>query len=257
MGAVVAVNPADVVLVAGAGLSCGVVNSIAGGGSLLLFPALLATGLSPLTANVTNSVSSWPGYAGGVLGFRGELTGQRSRLPPLVAATVAGSLVGCVLLLATPSSAFDVIVPFLVLAATGLTAAQPWAKRRRADRTPRDRAGPAALAAIFGAAIYGGYFGGALGVIFLAVLGVTVHDTLTRLNATKTVLSLADATVSVVVFGLFGPVVWSTVAVAAPTALVGGLVGARLARRLDERLLRALVVAFGLVVSVYLGLRAW
>lgn len=245
-------------LVALAGLACGVVNSIAGGGSLLLFPALLATGMSSLSANVTNSLATWPGYVGGVAGFRDDLGDQRGRLVRLAAATVVGSTVGCVLLLATPSAAFDVIVPFLVLTATGLTALQPWAKRRleRRGTASSPTPGRSTLAAVGLAAVYGGYFGGALGVVFLAVLGLTVGDTLRRLNAAKSVLSLVDASVSVVVFGLFGPVHWGLVAIAAPSTLVGGFVGARIARRLDERVLRTAVVVFGVAVAAYLFSRA-
>lgn len=253
------------VLVAGAGLACGIVNSVAGGGSLLLFPAMLATGMSPLSANVTNSVATWPGYVGGVAGFRPDLVSQRDRIRPLAVATVVGSVVGCSLLLVTPEGAFDVVVPFLVLAATVLTALQPWAKRRlvaRAEGRSTDATAGAVpgwgtRAAIAVAAVYGGYFGGALGVIFLAVLGLTVVDVLGRLNAAKSVLTLIDASVSVVVFGLFGPVQWAAVALAAPGTLLGGFVGARLARRLDERVLRGCVVVFGLAVAAYLFTRLW
>ncbi|MCB0975996.1 MAG: sulfite exporter TauE/SafE family protein [Acidimicrobiales bacterium] len=244
----------DVVVVSLAGLACGIVNSVAGGGSLILFPALLATGMSPLAANVTNSVATWPGYLGGVAGFRDDLPNSRARLRPLVSATVAGSTAGCVLLLVTPSAAFDVVVPFLVLVATGLTAAQPWAKRRFTTRSDvSDRGVPVAAVVSVGlAAVYGGYFGGALGVIFLAVLGLTLADSLVKLNAFKAVLSVADASVSVVMFGMFGPVGWVAVAVAAPATLLGGFVGARFARRLDERVLRVVVVCLGLAVAAYL-----
>lgn len=251
------VSPFEVVLVVGAGLACGIVNSIAGGGSLVLFPALLATGLSPLAANVTNSVATWPGYVGGLAGFRDDLVDQRARLVPLAAATIVGSVAGCVLLLATPSGALDVVVPILVLVAALLTAVQPLAKRRLAARGTEIGASTwGALVAVGIAAVYGGYFGGALGVIFLAVLGLTVADTLGRLNAAKAVLSLVDASVSVVVFGFFGPVSWAAVALAAPGTLVGGFLGARFARRLDERVLRACVVGFGLLVAAYLTVRA-
>lgn len=248
----------DGVLVALAGLLCGTVNSIAGGGSLILFPALLATGMPSLAANVTNSVATWPGYVGGVVGFRSEIAAQRHRMPRLVMATVGGSIVGCVLLLLTPEGAFDIVVPFLVLFASLLTAVQPMAKRRLAGRavTAEDLPGPAALAGLFAAAIYGGYFGGALGVIIVGVLGLTVHDTFRRLNAGKALLSLVDASVSVTVFGLFGPVQWIYVAVAAPSTLLGGYLGARVATRLDERVMRGSVVSFGMAVAIYLFVRA-
>lgn len=247
----------DGALVAFAGLLCGIVNSIAGGGSLILFPALLATGMPSLAANVTNSLATWPGYVGGVLGFRDDIRSQRRRLPPLVLATLAGSAIGCTLLLVTPEGAFDVVVPFLVLFASLLTAAQPAAKRRLADRAATgEQPSRAAMAGIFAAALYGGYFGGALGVIIVGVLGLTVHDTFRRLNAGKALLSLVDASVSVVVFGLFGPVEWRYVAIAAPTTLLGGFLGARVAQRLDEKVLRAAVVTFGVAVSLYLFARA-
>lgn len=246
----------DGVLVVVAGLLCGVVNSIAGGGSLILFPALLATGMSSLSANVTNSVATWPGYVGGVVGFRDEIRAQRRRLPRLAIATLAGSAVGCTALLLTPEGAFDVVVPFLVLFASLLTAFQPAAKRRRAARGGVGEVpGRAAVVGLFLAALYGGYFGGALGVIIVGVLGLTVHDTFARLNAGKALLTLVDASVSVVVFGLFGPVEWLFVAVAAPSTLVGGFLGAKVATRLDERILRASVVGFGVAVSLYLFVR--
>jgi uncharacterized protein len=242
-----------IVAVALAGGVCGVVNSIAGGGSLVLFPVLLLVGLPPLAANVTNSVATWPGYIGGVGGFRTEILVQWPRLPRLLVATVLGSLTGCVLLLVTPSAAFDTVVPGLVLLATGLTAIQPTVRRRLADRDTEDMTPSwAAVGAVFLASIYGGYFGAALGVILLGVLGLTVRDTLRRLNATKAVIALVDSSVSVVVFGLFGPVHWAYVAIAAPTTLLGGYVGARIARRVDEQALRVCIVGFGLVVSVVL-----
>lgn len=248
----------SLVAVAAAGAACGVVNSIAGGGSLILFPVLLLTGMSPLQANVTNSVSTWAGYAGGVGGFRAEIRSQRSMMPRFVAATLAGSTLGCVLLLVTPGEAFDVIVPWLVLAATALTALQPMVRARLAERTAlTNQPNTSAVVAVFVATIYGGYFGGGLGVMVLALLGLTVRDTLRNLNASKAVISLVDATVSVAIFGFFGPVQWEYVAVAAPTTLLGGYAGAAIARRLDERLLRACVVVVGVIVSGYLFWRTF
>ncbi len=246
----------EVLLVAVAGLLCGAVNAMAGGGSLLLFPALVATGMGTLAANVTNSVSTWPGYLGSSYGFREELGDQRHRLPKLAAVTVAGSLTGCVVLLVTPENAFDAVVPVLLVVAAGLLALQPAVARRAAQRPmPAGRHDVAQLSAVFLASVYGGYFGAALGVIFLAVLGLTIAEPLRRLNGLKAGLSVVDATVSVVVFSLFGPVQWSAVAVAAPAALVGGYVGARVARRINERVLRGVVVVFALAAAVALAVR--
>ncbi|MEZ5140025.1 MAG: sulfite exporter TauE/SafE family protein [Acidimicrobiales bacterium] len=223
---------AEVALVVVAALACGAVNALAGGGSLILFPALVATGMGTLAANVTNSVSTWPGYLGSIGGFRAELALHRHRLPRLAAATVVGSIAGCALLLATPTEAFDAIVPVLVLAAAGLLAVQPTVARRvGAPVDHHRRASRGQLVAISLAAVYGGYFGAALGVIFLGVLALTIDAPLRELNGLKAGLSAVDATVSLIVFGLFGPVSWSAVAVAAPATLVGGYLGARAARR--------------------------
>jgi len=248
------VQLADVILLGGAGLVAGAVNAIAGGGSLLLFPALVASGYGTLPANVTNSVALWPGYLGGAVGFREELRGQRARLIRLALTTVAGAVTGCVLLLSTPDSAFDAVVPFLVFGASLLLALQPRVSRLVGE--PREEGRPAVLyPAVFVAAAYGGYFGGALGVILLGVLALTIPDTLRRLNGLKAELSLMVASVTVVAFGIFGPVDWVAVAILAPITLLGGFLGARLARRVPDRALRLAVVVFGVVVAVLLFLR--
>ncbi|MCU1371455.1 MAG: hypothetical protein JWO77_2649 [Ilumatobacteraceae bacterium] len=248
------VSGGDVLLIGLAGLACGAINALAGGGSLILFPALIAAGLGPLAANVTNSVSTWPGYLGSSLGFRDELRSQGHRLPRLALATLAGSAIGCILLLVTPPDAFDAIVPVLVLLAAGLLAIQPAVARRVGEPVEdHPRARRLQLAAVFGASIYGGYFGAALGVIFLAVLALTIAEPLKRLNGLKAGLSVVDATVSLVIFGLFGPVNWVAVAIAAPAALVGGYLGAHGAKRVDDKVLRVAVVVFAVIVAVYLA----
>lgn len=244
----------DVVLVLVAGLACGAVNAVAGGGSLILFPALVATGMGTLSANVTNSIAAWPGYVGSCLGFRPELEAQRERLPRLGVAAALGSVVGCVLLLSTSSSAFDDVVPLLVLAAAALLAVQPLVAKRVGEPTELGRRNRAVQAgAIFLASIYGGYFGAALGVIYLGVLALTIAAPLKRLNGLKAGLSVIDASVSVLIFGLFGPVQWVAVAIAAPATLLGGYLGARAARRIDDRLLRWGVVTFAVIVAVVLA----
>ena len=249
-------SPLDLLLVAGVALLAGGINSIAGGGSLILFPVLVALGMSTVAANVTNSVAQWPGYLGGVLGFRGEYAGQRGRLLRFGVVAVLGGTAGSVLLLTTPSEAFDVVVPVLVLLASLLLAVQPLITarlRRSEDAGPRRD--PAWLyVALFLATVYGGYFGGALGVILVAVLGVGLHR-LKLANALKSAISAVTATVTVIVFGIWGPVDWTVVAVAAPASLLGGFLGARVATRIPTTPLRVLIVTFGLLVSVYLFLR--
>ena len=249
-------SAADLLLVAGVALLAGGINSIAGGGSLILFPTLVALGMGTVAANVTNSVAQWPGYLGGVAGFRDQYAGQRSRLLRFGLVAILGGTAGSVLLLTTPTEAFDVVVPVLVLLASLLLAVQPLItarlKRAEDDRPHRD---PVWLyAALFLATVYGGYFGGALGVILVAVLGVGLHR-LKLANALKSAISAVTATVTVVIFGIWGPVDWLVVAVAAPASLLGGFLGARVATRIPVTPLRVLIVTFGLLVAVYLFLR--
>lgn len=243
-------------LLAACGLLAGAVNAVAGGGSLIVFPALLAVGLPPLAANVTNSVAQWPGYLGASVGQREELRGQRGRAVATATVAAAGSAVGCVLLLVLPASVFDAVVPALILLASLLLALQPRLRSWIGEPAP---GAPdnlrALLPAVFLAAIYGGYFGGALGVILIAVLALFARDTLIRLNGLKAVLSLVVATVTVPIFALGGPVDWAAVALVAPTTLLGGYLGGRVARRLPATVLRACVVTLGFAVAGYLILR--
>jgi hypothetical protein len=250
------VSAVDLLIAAGVSLLAGGINSIAGGGSLILFPTLVALGMGTVAANVTNSVAQWPGYIGGVLGFRDQYAGQRGRIVRFSVVAVQGGTAGSIVLLTTPSAAFDVVVPMLVLLASLLLAVQPLitsrVKRQEDDRPHRD---PAWLyVVLFFATAYGGYFGGALGVILVGVLGVALHR-LKLANALKSVLSSVTATVTVVIFGLFGPVDWAVVAVAAPASLLGGFIGARIATRIPTTPLRIFIVVFGVAVSVYLFLR--
>jgi uncharacterized membrane protein YfcA len=245
-------SSAGLVFLLVAGLLAGAINAVAGGGSLLVFPALLAVGFPPLAANVTNSVAQWPGYVGVVAGARHELPGQGRRVALTSSVAVFGSALGCVLLLVLPGSVFDAVVPVLVLLASAMLALQPQLKRwigTHPDRPDRNRV---LLPATFLAAVYGGYFGGALGVILIATLSLCAGDELRRLNATKAALSLVIATVTVVIFALRAPVNWAAVGLLAPTTLVGGYLGARLARRLPENVLRWSVVLLGVGVGIYL-----
>jgi uncharacterized protein len=250
---VVDVSPGSLAFLLVAGLVAGAVNAAAGGGSLLVFPALLAVGLPPLAANVTNSIAQWPGYVGIVAGARHDLQGQGRRIALTSAVSVAGAALGCVLLLVLPSSVFDMVVPALVLLASVLFAAQPVIKRLAGVPevgTP-DRL-VTLLPGVFLAAVYGGYFGGALGIILVTTLSLFAHDGLVRLNALKGLLSLVIATVTVVLFAIGAPVDWLAVSVLAPTTPIGGYVGARIARRSPEAVLRWSVVLLGVTVGVYL-----
>jgi uncharacterized membrane protein YfcA len=244
-------------LLAAAGLAAGIVNAIAGGGSLISFPALLAVGYPTVSANVTNTVALWPGYIGGALGYRAELSGQRRRAIAFGVTSVVGALAGCLLLLVTPEGVFKALVPALIAVASLLLAVQPWLKRRLSDTERLSGRHHQVLlhAGILLGGVYGAYFGAGLGVMLLGILGVFVHDHLQRVNAVRAVLSLVINTVAFAAFALFGPVRWSAVAVMAVASLAGGFAGARVARRLSPAVLRGVIVVFGFGVAVALAVR--
>jgi uncharacterized membrane protein YfcA len=250
------VTPADALLIGGAGLLGGAVNAVAGGGTLLTFPALLAVGAAPITANITSSVGLLSGYAGGSVAYRRELAGQGGRARSLVVVSVIGGVAGALLLLVTPAATFRTVVPYLVLLSCALLAAQPRLAKALGGRTHGSpdlhwgvRLGVGVSAA------YGSYFGAGLGVLLLAVLGVLVADELQRLNALKGVLSLVINVVGVVVFVASGHVAWRYAAILAVTSYAGATVGVSVARRLSPAVMRASVVALGTVVGVVLLVR--
>jgi uncharacterized membrane protein YfcA len=245
------VSLGEIALLGGAGFLAGAVNAVAGGGSLISFPALLAVGQPAVTANVTNAVAVVPGYLGGTIGYRRELAGQRRRAIGLAATSVVGAVCGAILLLVSSEALFKAIVPFLVLFSAGLLAAQP-ALARVSRRSAGGESSPRLHAMNFAAAVYGGYFGAGLGIMLLAVLGLSIEDELQRLNALKGLLSLVIGIVAAAYFAIFGPVQWDAAAIMAATSLVGGQAGAVLARRLDDRVLRWVVVAFGTAVGIAL-----
>jgi uncharacterized protein len=241
----------DLALLGGAGLLAGGVNAVAGGGSLISFPALLAVGYPSVTANVTNNVALLPGYVGGTVAYRDELGGQGRRARRLGATSAVGGLIGAILLNVSPPGVFEAIVPFLILLSCALLVAQP-AAARAVERRGHQGSPPAVHASVFFSAVYGGYFGAGLGIMLLAALGAFLPDDMQRLNALKGLLSLVISAVAVVYFALFGPVAWAAAAVMAVASLVGGQGGVRLARRLSATALRWLVVAFGTTVAIVL-----
>jgi uncharacterized membrane protein YfcA len=258
-------EPAQIALLAGAALAAGAVNAVAGGGSLISFPALLAVGYPALTANVTNSVALTPGYFGGTVGYRRELAGQRARILALGAISATGAVLGAFLLLVSSAELFERIVPFLIFLACGLLAVQtrlarlvrerregPDGQPRSDERAGADRHTVPLLAAQFLAAAYGAYFGAGVGIMMLAILGIFLADNLQRLNALKGLLSLLVNVVAAISFVLFADIGWVAVAVMATASLLGGQLGVVLARRLNDRALRWLVIAFGVAVGTRL-----
>jgi uncharacterized membrane protein YfcA len=238
-----------------AGLGAGMVNGAAGGGTLVSFPALLAVGYPAITANVTSTVGIWPGYLGGTAGFRREINEQRGRLRSLVGTVVAGAVVGGVLLLSTPSGAFTRLAPYLLLFSCLLFAAQPPLSKRlrsRPDHHPGRSQQIGMHCGAFAAAAYGAYFGAGLGVVLLAVLGLCMDETLNRINGLRSVLAFIVNTVAVLIFALRADVVWGAAALMAGSSLIGGYVGARIARRIPPVVLRVIILVLGVATAVHL-----
>jgi uncharacterized membrane protein YfcA len=244
----------DHLLAALAAVGAGVVNAVAGGGTLITFPALVALGVPNVRSNITNTVALCPGYFGGAYAQRDDLEGQQRRLRALSAVAACGGLLGSILLVISPEDLFEGIVPFLLLLACALLAFQDRLRRLiqpPTDGVPRDATpGPMVLGGVFLATVYGGYFGAGLGIIILATLGVLLDETLPRLNALKSAIALVTNVVAAMFFVFSGDVVWSLALVMAPASLVGGAIGGRLVGKLDPKLMRAVVITIGLVVAV-------
>jgi uncharacterized membrane protein YfcA len=240
-----------------AGGVAGLVNTVVGSGSLLTFPTLVAFGYSPLVANVSNTVGLVPGAASGAFGYRVELKGQLPLLRRLGVAAAAGSAVGATLLLTLPGSAFEKVVPFLVLLACALVVVQPKLSAalavRHADREPAHRPGGWVLdISVFATGIYGGYFGAAQGVILIALLGILLDDDLQRLNAVKNVLGGIANAMGGIIFIAFTHIAWLPVVLLAVGATIGGQFGAKIGRRIPPQVLRSLILVVGIAVAVKL-----
>ena len=243
-----------------AGLAAGTINTVVGSGTLITFPTLLAFGVPPVTANVSNTIGLVPGSISGAIGYRRELAGQRSRVLRLSVASLVGGLVGAVLLLVLPDDAFAAIVPVLILLGCVLVILQPrisaWVARRHdaAGGLPHHGAWwvwPAVLLT----GVYGGYFGAAQGVLLMAVLGIGVDESLQRLNAVKNVLAAIVNGVAGVLFIALAEVDWQVVALIAVGSVIGAQIGATVGRRLPAVVQRVVIVVVGLValVSFLLG----
>ncbi|SDG62129.1 sulfite exporter TauE/SafE family protein [Klenkia brasiliensis] len=257
----------EVVAVIAAGLAAGGINAVVGSGTLVTFPVLLAVGLPPVTATVSNSMGLVPGNLTGALGYRRELTGQRRLLLSLFPASVLGALTGAFLLLHLPATAFETVVPVLVGLAVVLVAVQPllqrWLRHRSsgAGPSPTDRVGPGRTAALFGCAYatgtYGGYFAASQGVLQIGLFGLLLPHSLQQLNALKNVLTLGVNAVAAITYAVVATdrVDWAAAGLVAAGSLVGGFLGGRYGRRLPSWLLRSLIVAVGVVAIVVLVTR--
>lgn len=249
------IEPTSIAIVAGASLLAGAINAVAGGGSLITFPTLVALGLPAVTASVTNTVAMCPGYLGATIAQRRDLAGQGKRAASLLPVAALGGAGGAVLLLSTEEGSFNVLVPFLLLFAALLVAAQGKLRAWIVSRNHGARAEALAAVPVAAAAVYGGYFGAGMGVIILAALGVVLADTLLRINALKQTVSLFVNASAAIVFLLWGPIEWPIAGVMMVGSLTGGACGGVLARHVSPIALRWLVVAIGVTVSVIYFIR--
>ena len=232
----------------------GGVNALAGGGTLITFPLLTAVGFPAVIANVTNTVALCPGYFGATLAQWQEIARQKKRLWLYIPAALLGGITGGVLLLQTGEKLFRGLVPYLILLASLLLALgdplRRWLNRRESHARQPLLLVAGGVVAVFAAAIYGGYFGAGLSVIFLAVLGVVIDDSLVRLNALKQILSLTTNVAAAIFFVFSGKVNWMAALVMAVFALAGGAAGGRLAGRISSQVLRWVVVSIGIIVAI-------
>jgi len=244
----------DFLLAGLAAVAAGLINALAGGGTLITFPTLTALGIPAVVANVTNTVALCPGYIGGILGQWNDLRGQGKRVWLVAPAGVIGGLIGGYLLIHTGEKLFQSLVPFLILLASALLAIQDpvraWLVRRAAQKKSVPNQSWMVTLPIGIAAIYGGYFGAGLSVIVLSVLGLTMDDTLTRLNALKQAVSFSVNFAAAIFFLFSGKVIWPVALVMAVGALIGGNLGGRLAGRVKPSTLRWMVVIIGVVVAI-------
>jgi len=251
----------EMVAVAAAGLAAGSINAVVGSGTLVTFPVLLAVGLPPVTATISNSLGLVAGNLTGAIGYRRELRGQRRLLLRLFPASVLGALTGAFLLLHLPAAAFETIVPVLVALAVVLVAVQPLLQRALARRRAREgtvepeelHIGPGRLAALVAGAYatgtYGGYFAASQGVLQIGIFGLLLRESLQRLNAMKNVLTTGVNGVAALAYVIVATdrIDWVAAGLIAAGSLVGGFVGSTVGRRLPAPVLRGAIVLLGLV----------
>jgi uncharacterized protein len=242
----------NLLLLAGAGVVAGAINAVIGSGTLLTYPLLLASGLPPVVANGTNTLGIAPGNAFGAWGYRRELAGRGRQVAGLAALVGVGAVLGAVLVLALPSSVFESVVPWLIVAACVLVVVQPWMVRRLLSRgiDPTSLPKHALVPVLVAVGVYAGYFGAAQGIILIAALGALYDTDLQRSNAAKNVLQGVSNAAAAVVFVIAGSVSWPAAIAIGAGASLGGFLGAPFARRLPDRVLRAIIVVVGLVAAV-------
>lgn len=247
----------EIIGLAVAAFFAGGINSVAGGGTLIGFPALIAVGYSSKVANVTNTVALWPGTVGQSTAYLPEINRQRDTIKMIAIPVVIGALMGSVLLLKTPTDVFDSLVPFLILGACALLFFQTRITRAIASGGLEVTSGggwPLRITVFF-ASLYGGYFGAGLGIILLALFGIFLESDIQHANALKGLVAMFVNGLASVYFGIFGDVVWEAALVMAVMSLIGGYLGAQVARKLPRDKLRMVAVTYGTIAALVLLVR--
>jgi uncharacterized membrane protein YfcA len=243
------IDAAGIVMVAGAALVGGAVNAVAGGGSLITFPTLVAVGLPGVAASATNTIALCPGYLGAAFAQRRDLAGQGKRVGTYGVVATLGGAAGALLLLRSGEKTFEAIVPFLILLAVALLAFQGKIRTYLFGRVASHHTEALAALPVGLASIYGGYFGAGMGVMILAALGVVLADNLLRINALKQTISLFTNVAAAVVLAIWGPIDWTIVLVMAVASLLGGALGGAVASRIPAAALRWTIVVLGTALS--------
>lgn len=238
-----------------AALAAGFINAVAGGGTLITFPVLVALGVNPVAANISNTIALCPGFLGGTYAQRNDIIAIKKTLFRLLPFSIAGGLAGGLLLLNTPETSFKTLIPYLILLASILLALQSWLRKKLQAKNETLRKNNlkslATYMLVFLASAYGGYFGAGLGVILMAIFGLFLNDELKRLNALKQAIALSVNLTAACYFSFSGKAEWPFVIVMAAGAMCGGTIGGNLAKSLKPGIFRYIIVIIGVIVSAF------
>jgi uncharacterized membrane protein YfcA len=250
------VTAAQVSLLLGSSVAAGTLNAVAGGGNFFTIPALISVGMPSIGANATSTVALWPGTMASVAAYRKDIWRERRLLPRLLAMSVVGGFIGAVILVKTPETTFDRLLPWLLLSATAIFAfghrLTQWLRRREAAHGQAARIGFTSCLIQFLIAIYAGYFGGGASLLMLGMLSLAGMTEIHSMNGVKTLLSGTQNLVALGVFIVRGIIAWPQALLMMGGAIVGGYGGAYFARKIDPRIIRRIVIGVGLAMTCYL-----
>ena len=242
-----------------AALAAGFVNAIAGGGTLITFPVLVALGIPPVAANITNTIALCPGYFGGTYAQRKDFLSQKTHLWFVIPSAIIGGICGGVLLLCTSENTFRIFIPYLILTATIILALQKILKNYISKRKPINTSKKSSyfliIIFVFFSSIYGGYFGAGLGVILMAIFGLIFNDSLIRINALKQATSFCINVTAAIYFCFSGLVNWPIICTMLIAALCGGTLGGKLVNKINPEILRIIIITAGIIISMLFFLK--